>query len=723
MTTRWGLDLDMSAVRLMRRDGDTWIAQTVEKIDSPDIEDRLSKLISPIGNGEGVMLFLPREQILYTQIELDARGEPKTEIERAMEGRTPYRLEELSIDWEATGGDRVFVAAIARDTLDEAAAFAEVRNLKIAGYSTLFSEGDFPRLPDFDGPNIQKAEPPAPSVAFTTARVPSRPPEATLAAASAVATAKARFTPVATPSEVKKQNTPKPVLEVNDPTPVVQVKAPQIPLDPGIPISAPNAPPRIRSDIGAASVSGHAASLTPPGGAVRVHKRNAPITTLAVFAVAFLLTIGVAVLVWNVLPMRPGATANAPLETGAVSDVDLGESQPSTTDQLGISDALEETPDVVATEPLRASDVAPLTEEIAADFRVPIADAAASFVSEIPAPSWPVLAVLTPLQPETLPEAMRSTPELKLPSMTASLQSASPFLGPLPDTGDSSDDIFFSAFEVPEPATDAIALPSLRDLSADSLPTLEGATLAALPSETVPADDPVASAVEQALTDALVGPGGLIPTDIARGVAGFSPRARPNQFTQQIERQRYGGRSLSELASLRPPARPESAQSIASLAGAPPTELAVSTSLTPQTRPSNIAALINAARVQAEAARVSASAALTAPDTSGAIEAALEQDTEPENRAVRPRILNIPTTASVARQATIENAIRLNRINLVGVYGAPSDRRALVRLSSGRYIKVKVGDRVDGGTVAQITDSELYYRKGSRTLSLQVPQG
>ena len=37
--------------------------------------------------------------------------------------------------------------------------------------------------------------------------------------------------------------------------------------------------------------------------------------------------------------------------------------------------------------------------------------------------------------------------------------------------------------------------------------------------------------------------------------------------------------------------------------------------------------------------------------------------------------------------------------------------------------QVKVGDRVDGGTVAQITDSELLYRKGNRTLSLSMPKG
>ena len=65
----------------------------------------------------------------------------------------------------------------------------------------------------------------------------------------------------------------------------------------------------------------------------------------------------------------------------------------------------------------------------------------------------------------------------------------------------------------------------------------------------------------------------------------------------------------------------------------------------------------------------------------------------------------------------------MNKVNLVGVYGTPSDRRALVRLPSGRYVKVKVGDRVDGGTVAQITDTEIYYRKGNRTLSLSLPKG
>ena len=82
-----------------------------------------------------------------------------------------------------------------------------------------------------------------------------------------------------------------------------------------------------------------------------------------------------------------------------------------------------------------------------------------------------------------------------------------------------------------------------------------------------------------------------------------------------------------------------------------------------------------------------------------------------------------PSRSTVATRATIPNAIRLNEVNLVGVYGTTNDRRALVRLPSGRYVRVRVGDRVDGGRVARITESELFYQKGNRTVSLSVPRG
>ena len=89
-------------------------------------------------------------------------------------------------------------------------------------------------------------------------------------------------------------------------------------------------------------------------------------------------------------------------------------------------------------------------------------------------------------------------------------------------------------------------------------------------------------------------------------------------------------------------------------------------------------------------------------------------------RVVKPKI---PSNASVSRQATVKNAINLRKLNLIGVYGKPSSRRALVRMGNGRYRKVEVGDRIDGGRVSAIGDSELRYTKGGRSVVLKMPRG
>ena len=83
----------------------------------------------------------------------------------------------------------------------------------------------------------------------------------------------------------------------------------------------------------------------------------------------------------------------------------------------------------------------------------------------------------------------------------------------------------------------------------------------------------------------------------------------------------------------------------------------------------------------------------------------------------------VPTSASVTRQATLEDAINLRKVNLIGVFGKPSERRALVRMPNGRYKKVQVGDSLDGGRVSAIGDSELRYSKGARNVVLRMPRG
>ena len=132
------------------------------------------------------------------------------------------------------------------------------------------------------------------------------------------------------------------------------------------------------------------------------------------------------------------------------------------------------------------------------------------------------------------------------------------------------------------------------------------------------------------------------------------------------------------------------------------TRFAVRASVRPDVRPPNFSRIVKRAQraKPQEPVRV-ASAASIAP------------------RSVVPKV---PSSASVAKQATVKNALNLRKVNLIGVYGKPSSRRALVRLGNGRYKKVVVGDRIDGGRVSAIGESELRYKKSGRNLVLKMPR-
>lgn len=213
---------------------------------------------------------------------------------------------------------------------------------------------------------------------------------------------------------------------------------------------------------------------------------------------------------------------------------------------------------------------------------------------------------------------------------------------------------------------------------------------------------------------------------LAPQVAALRPRARPADMAEQIERSELSGRTRNELAALRPKLRPQSAQEAAEAARAAEpqtpvvdgaavdaavaeaanpfagaTQQAVSASLKPNLRPRDFEQTVQRARRQPEPAQ-----------EQGVAVAASQK--------IAPRI---PTSASVSKQATERNALKFKRVNLIGVYGTTSNRRALVRMSNGRYKKVQVGDRLDGGRVNAIGDSELSYSKGGRTVVLKMPRG
>ncbi|GLO71348.1 hypothetical protein MACH17_28650 [Phaeobacter inhibens] len=182
------------------------------------------------------------------------------------------------------------------------------------------------------------------------------------------------------------------------------------------------------------------------------------------------------------------------------------------------------------------------------------------------------------------------------------------------------------------------------------------------------------------------------------------PKQRPNDLVEQNERAQLGGLSRAELGAIRPRGRPPGLKPPEENS-LPATAQAIARSVVPRGRPANFANLVD--RAQRNRQRNAE------PSISEAVASA-------PPRTVTPRI---PSSASVARQATVDNAINLRRVNLIGVYGTPSNRRALILMPNGRYKKVKVGDRIDGGRVVAIGDSQLQYQKGNRNLTLKIPSG
>ena len=92
----------------------------------------------------------------------------------------------------------------------------------------------------------------------------------------------------------------------------------------------------------------------------------------------------------------------------------------------------------------------------------------------------------------------------------------------------------------------------------------------------------------------------------------------------------------------------------------------------------------------------------------------------------KPSEIQAPTATSrkaVARSATRKNVINLRNINLIGITGTNRLRNALVRLPNGQVVKVRIGDRLDGGRVTDISTKSLTYAKSGRSITLDMPRG
>ena len=440
------------------------------------------------------------------------------------------------------------------------------------------------------------------------------------------------------------------------------------------------------------------------------------------------------------------ATENLPVNMGGdpgAEDATLATAEPGPA-PAGTAEPVAEVADVgpePAPEPAVATDVTAAAP--------PVEDQDEIFLSamDTPPPALDALGLPAPVETrDTLPDPVMPPPA----PGTVYKFDANGLLLPTPGGIISPDGVMLIAGKPPivPPSRSAVVTAAAQAAAALSAPapTAPAATTASDASLVTGGADPAAegSTAEPPLP----------PTDPA--LAGFRPKPRPDTITPATgDDAALATEPAVAFASLRPLPRPASvlaaataarppaaaepadlgaqgasltAQAEAQLAAAAALEAqnpsVVAISKRPEGRPADLSGAVEAAIAAAirEPVPEAAAEAETVKVAAAALEARpeeIDEADEPETTSAAP---SIPTRASVAKQATYAKAINLSKINLIGTYGTDSRRYALVRQPNGKYKKVKVGDRIDGGTVKAITDTEVRYQKGGRLISLKMPK-
>ncbi|MFC6687060.1 hypothetical protein [Jhaorihella thermophila] len=809
MKPNFALSLSFDGITLLHRAGGGWRRVGSVALDAADLAGELADLrgraeaLDPAG--VRCKLLIPNDQIRYMTIRTGrvSESERREAAAAALDGATPYALDELAFDVSADG-EFTHIAAVARETLDEAESFANDHGFNPVSFVAVPEDESFAGEPFFgvttlapdltDGAQVtpdemavvvigEVEEPPAPEP--QDAAIPgfaSRRAKADRAAGEATdgmdpaGTADApKIVPESAP-EVERRLTiiqdDQPVSPADTPANAAEsiiaeakdgTSRQPVP-QPIVPDSAVTAQ---RTTIPVAPPSPRIDDLPPDDESARLTvfgARQAPQAVGAwrhlglVLSVALLLVLA-AVAIWAMIFLEDGI---AGLFRGrSDGDVVITAIEPPEAEEPDAASADTPPADTPSPEPQDATALpdsapAPAAQIEAAEPATPAptpprpapVDPVLPSIASLPAPT------AAPRQPSSdkdarAEETLTETDAAVLEALRTPAGEAPDAEAPAGNDGAApQDQALYAAsgiWQTPPAVPEAPSIITLNDLYVASIDrtdlfsdavVLPGAEALDTDAPLAVRASPAAAGTEFALDDrGLVEPtpeGTLTPEgilvhlgkppvvppptperpEVARQeqeaqerdarLAKIRPRARPGDLIEANERANLGGRSRAELGKLRPRLRPERDIPQAE-PDAPATAQAVATAYRPKARPRNFSAAVERALASAQ----SGGAAATGPAV-------------PASAAFKP---NRPSAATVTRRATVKNAIRLRDVTLIGVYGTSANRRALVRLSSGRYKKVKVGDRIDGGQIIAIGDDELRYRKGSRNVVLKMPKG
>lgn len=153
MKPNFALSLSFEGIDLLHRAPDGWRAVGHVSFEDPNLSSAITELreqsqtLAP----EGVTskLILPQNQVKFLTLPLGGTRPAgyRALAENALEGATPYPLQDLAIDWRADGAT-LHVAAVAKETLAEAEGFAQEHDFNPVSF-TAEPTSDFPGEPFF----------------------------------------------------------------------------------------------------------------------------------------------------------------------------------------------------------------------------------------------------------------------------------------------------------------------------------------------------------------------------------------------------------------------------------------------------------------------------------------------------------------------------------------------------------------------------------------------
>lgn len=244
MKPNFALTLAAEGVSLLHRADKGWTRVGRVPFDDGDLSVALQALkgrAARLPDDLVCKLIIPNDQIKYLSIQAD--GDPENAVRKALEGATPYAVDDLEYDWTASDGV-IQVAAVALETLAEAESFASEHGFDAVSFAAIPDSAAFRGEPFFgvtrraatilpDGTMVERDDTAirltsAAQVAAPTAPKPTpAPTPVDTPVASAATQAVASVPPAPKPAAPSKTNAPASPPPPEKPAPEKKADAPK----------------------------------------------------------------------------------------------------------------------------------------------------------------------------------------------------------------------------------------------------------------------------------------------------------------------------------------------------------------------------------------------------------------------------------------------------------------------------------------------------------------